>query len=322
MNKSSISGNATKPESITLKYKGDGTSVSPKDRKYGGDTIFQNNDCPLTSEQFLRARQKFVLLENANSTNDRNASAGKDVNKNKNSSKPVEANRNLPKEFAEKSYSTINTEHEINPPFQPLLYEGSASTVSPVELNPNENLIYKTEAPMVLPNEKPCLSKECSGTTDLQREFDFKTIRNKFKNWAETPMVLPNEKPCLSKECSGTTDLQKEFDFKTIRNKFKNWAETPMVLNNEKPCCSKECSGTTDLQKECVFKRIRNKFKNWAEPKIDNVKRLIAKLKRKTKTSEHDGRDQVKKKKEYGKMIYEENNTKNDEGNNHRTNPK
>ncbi|XP_037957997.1 uncharacterized protein LOC119687661 isoform X2 [Teleopsis dalmanni] len=297
MIKSSISGNATKPESITLKYKDDGTSVSPKDKQYGGDTIFQNNDCPLTREQFLRARQKFVLLENANSTNDRNASAGKDVNKNKNSSKPVEANRNLSKEFAETSYSTINTEHEINSPFQPLLYEGSASTVSPVELN-------------------------TIGTTDLQREFDFKTIRNKFKNWAETPMVLPNEKPCLSKECSGTTDLQKEFDFKTIRNKFKNWAETPMVLNNEKPCCSKECSGTTDLQKECVFKRIRNKFKNWAEPKIDNVKRLIAKLKRKTKTSEHDGRDQVKKKKEYGKMIYEENNTKNDEGNNHRTNPK
>ncbi|XP_037958450.1 uncharacterized protein LOC119689595 [Teleopsis dalmanni] len=242
MIKSSISGNATKPESITLKYKGDGTSVSPKDRQYGGDVIFQNNDCPLTSEQFLRARQKFVLLENANSTNDGNASAGKVVNKKKNSSKPVEANRNLPKEFAETSYSTINTEHEINPPFQPLLYEGSASTVSPVELNPNENLIYKTETPMVLPNEKPCCSKECSGTTDLQKEFDFKTIRNKFKNWAE--------------------------------------------------------------------------------PKNDNVKRLIAKLERKTKTSERDGRDQVKRKKEYGKMIYEENNTENDEGNNHRTNPK
>ncbi|XP_037959369.1 uncharacterized protein LOC119688774 [Teleopsis dalmanni] len=241
MIKSSISGNATKPESITLKYKGDGTSVSPKDRQYGGDTIFQNNDCPLTSEQFLRARQKFVLLENANSTNDRNASAGKDVNKNKNSSKPVEANRNLSKEFAETSYSTINTEHEINSPFQPLLYEGSASTVSPVELNPNVHLIFKVNL-----------------------------------------ILLPNEKPCLSKECSGTTDLQKEFDFKTIRNKFKNWAE----------------------------------------PKNDNVKRLIAKLERKTKTSEHDGRDQVKKKKEYGKMIYEENNTKNDEGNNHRTNPK
>ncbi|XP_037958019.1 uncharacterized protein LOC119687678 [Teleopsis dalmanni] len=217
MIESSISDNATKPESITLKYKGDGTSVSPKDRQYGGDTIFQNNDCPLTSEQFLRARQKFVLLENANSTNDRNASAGKDVNKNKNSSKPVEANRNLPKEFAETSYSTINTEHEINLPFQPLLYEGSASTVSPVELN---------------------------------------TI--------------------------GTTDLQKEFDFKTIRNKFENWAE----------------------------------------PKNDNVKRLIAKLERKTKTSKRDGRDKVKRKKEYGKMIYEENNTENDEGNNHRTNPK
>ncbi|XP_037959444.1 uncharacterized protein LOC119688854 [Teleopsis dalmanni] len=124
MIKSSISGNATKPESITLKYKGDGTSVSPKDRQYGGDTIFQNNGCPLTSEQFLRARQKFVLLENANSTNDGNASAGKDVNKNKNSSKPVEANRKLPKEFAETSYSTINIEHEINPRFQPLLYEG------------------------------------------------------------------------------------------------------------------------------------------------------------------------------------------------------